>query len=152
MAIALTPFEALCGFRPLNEIKQFLIDYPEFRNVVGHSVAHEFISNFEKDGKQSLKNLFSSLMKADDGVVKKELEALITRISTEKQTLIDHLIQRLNTQFPHDVGCFCVFVLNFLTLQPGESIFLNANLPHAYLSGGSSSSSSFFFPSKIVFN
>ncbi len=43
---------------------------------------------------------------------------------------------RLSEQFPGDVGCFCVYFLNHMRLQPGEAMFLEANLPHAYLSGG----------------
>ncbi len=46
------------------------------------------------------------------------------------------LVMRLNTQYPGDVGCFCVYFMNHMNLNPGEAMFLEANLPHAYLSGG----------------
>jgi mannose-6-phosphate isomerase len=45
------------------------------------------------------------------------------------------LLKRLNTQFPHDLGLFLVFLLNLVTLQPGEAMFLRADDIHAYLSG-----------------
>jgi mannose-6-phosphate isomerase len=35
MSIALTPFEALCGFRPLSEIYYHLRTYPEFAEMIG---------------------------------------------------------------------------------------------------------------------
>ena len=35
MAIALTPFEALCGFRPVSEIQYYLGYYPELSIIVG---------------------------------------------------------------------------------------------------------------------
>jgi mannose-6-phosphate isomerase len=35
MAIALTPFEAFIGFRPLEEIKSHLETYPELATIVG---------------------------------------------------------------------------------------------------------------------
>ena len=35
MAIALTPFEAMCGFRPIEEIKTNLIAYPELKSIIG---------------------------------------------------------------------------------------------------------------------
>jgi len=35
MAIALTPFEAMCGFRPISEIQHYLGYYPEFANILG---------------------------------------------------------------------------------------------------------------------
>ncbi len=33
------------------------------------------------------------------------------------------------------MGCFCIFVLNVVTLRPGDAIFLAANVPHAYIRG-----------------
>lgn len=38
-------------------------------------------------------------------------------------------------QFPSDVGCFCPFLLNTMTLAPYEALYLPANEPHAYLLG-----------------
>ena len=46
------------------------------------------------------------------------------------------LVSRLYGQFPGDVGCFSPYLLNFLQLSPGESIYLAPNEPHAYLYGG----------------
>lgn len=46
------------------------------------------------------------------------------------------LLLRLNEQFTGDVGCFSIYLLNRVVLQPGQAMFLEANLPHAYLSGG----------------
>lgn len=34
-----------------------------------------------------------------------------------------------------DVGCFCLFFLNIVTLRPGDAMFLGANVPHAYIEG-----------------
>jgi len=45
-------------------------------------------------------------------------------------------VSRLYGQFPGDVGCFSPYLLNFLLLSPGESIYLAPNEPHAYLYGG----------------
>jgi mannose-6-phosphate isomerase len=42
---------------------------------------------------------------------------------------------RLCRDFPGDVGVFSPYLLNVVTLAPGEAIFLAANEPHAYLSG-----------------
>lgn len=46
---------------------------------------------------------------------------------------------QLYEDFPGDIGCFCVFFMNHIILQPGESIFLGPNNPHAYLKGGTNS-------------
>jgi mannose-6-phosphate isomerase class I len=54
MAIALTPFEAICGFRPIHEIKLNLSLYPELRVMIGEegesiSCCVVFMSNNEFD-------------------------------------------------------------------------------------------------------
>src|SRR4051812_16368090 len=41
MAIAITPFEGLCGFRPLAEIAHFLETVPALRQLVGDTTASE---------------------------------------------------------------------------------------------------------------
>jgi len=47
-----------------------------------------------------------------------------------------HLLAlRLNEQYPNDVGIIVSFLLNYITLKPGESLILQPNEPHAYLSG-----------------
>lgn len=46
------------------------------------------------------------------------------------------MIEQLHEQFPNDVGCLSIYFLNVVSLKPGEAIFLDANVPHAYISGG----------------
>jgi mannose-6-phosphate isomerase len=48
---------------------------------------------------------------------------------------LDALFIRLLAQYPGDVGCFSIYLLNFIELKKGESLFLRANIPHAYLLG-----------------
>eukprot|EP00744_Colponema_vietnamica_P009259 GILI01013185.1.p1 GENE.GILI01013185.1~~GILI01013185.1.p1 ORF type:complete len:231 (+),score=64.83 GILI01013185.1:63-695(+) len=46
MAIAITPFEVLCSFRPLEDIDTFVKSIPELRAVVGEEAAEAFSSAF----------------------------------------------------------------------------------------------------------
>lgn len=46
------------------------------------------------------------------------------------------LFEKLHSDFPGDVGCFGIYFFNWITLKPGEALFLAPNEPHAYLSGG----------------
>src|SRR5262245_56208060 len=45
MAIAITPFEGLCGFRPLGEIAHFLDTVSPLRELLGDSISAEFVAN-----------------------------------------------------------------------------------------------------------
>ncbi|GAA5895667.1 mannose-6-phosphate isomerase PMI40 [Sporobolomyces salmoneus] len=145
MAVALTDFSGFCGFRPPSQIASFLSSVPEFSTVIGSSASSSFTSKFssssspsEEDKKQGLQEMFSALMKADDELVKSQVEKLLSRLSggvegIEKEE--KELIETLNKDFPGDVGIFCTFVLNIVRLKPGEAVFLKANEPHAYLDG-----------------
>lgn len=166
MAIALTDFSGFCGFKPLPQIADALSSVPEFRDVVGSDAASAFekaISSSSKelvnrsppaerpedkysDLQKALRQLFTALMEADaDKAVKPNVRKLVDRYKKEtgkssskemKQGSIEELVVRLDEQFPNDVGVFCSFMLNVVTLKKGEAVFLKANEPHAYLTGG----------------
>jgi len=149
MAIALTPFEGLCGFRPLSNIKKNLNDYPEIKDVIGKEIIDEFmeiiddtnspnIMDIERN-KNALKKLYRSLMEQDHTIIKKQLDKLIDRISSinpnPKKGTLDEILMRIESQYPGDVGIFSIFLLNYVSLKPGEALYLAANEPHAYISG-----------------
>src|ERR1700761_9223945 len=50
MTIAITPFEGLCGFRPLEEICHFLRTVPSLRELVGDDESQEFEEALEGHG------------------------------------------------------------------------------------------------------
>lgn len=45
------------------------------------------------------------------------------------------IFNKINQDFPDDVGTLCLFFLNLVRLQPGQAIYLGANEIHAYLDG-----------------
>uniref|UniRef100_A0A3Q2C7M4 Mannose-6-phosphate isomerase n=1 Tax=Cyprinodon variegatus TaxID=28743 RepID=A0A3Q2C7M4_CYPVA len=45
------------------------------------------------------------------------------------------LLLRLHSQYPGDIGCFSIYFLNYVVLEPGQAMFLGANEPHAYIYG-----------------
>ncbi|TRY96024.1 hypothetical protein DNTS_002171 [Danionella cerebrum] len=143
MAIALTPFEGLCGFRPMDEILAFLKNVPEFRALVG-SEASEELQSANGDPERvslALKKCFTRMMNCEKKVFVDQLNMLVKRISEEEAAGKDtsssngDLLLRLHSQYPGDIGCFSIYFLNRILLQPGEAMFLGANEPHAYLSG-----------------
>jgi mannose-6-phosphate isomerase len=149
MAIALTPFEGLCGFRPLYEIKKNINDYPEIIEVIGKDITEEFINTIG-DGtstnykyllksRMALKKLYKSLMEQDQNIVKTQISKLIERISREDplptKGSLNEVLKRIEAQYPGDVGVFSIILLNYVSLKPGEGLYLAADEPHAYISG-----------------
>src|SRR6201992_3933121 len=51
MTIAITPFDGLCGFRPLAEICHFLFTVPSLRKLVGEAEAEAYQSVIEGQAK-----------------------------------------------------------------------------------------------------
>ena len=145
MALALTPFQALCGFRPLPEIANFLNDAPEFRALIPPPVVEHFLTvsgasdSTEPLQRAALQSLFTSLMTADESIVHRQLEILVCRYlgtAVRDNDGVVRLVLELHEQFPGDIGIFCPFVLNYIRLDPGQAIFLGAGEPHAYIYGG----------------
>ncbi|KAM0131637.1 hypothetical protein ACHAO1_007239 [Botrytis cinerea] len=158
MTIAITPFDGLCGFRPLAEISHFLSTIPSLRKLVGESEVEEFqsatkgqetseASEDEKKNKKALQKVFTALMNAEKEDVENASKELVASAeeegdnfaggggpSNEGKELAD-LVIRLNKQFPGDVGLFVQFFLNYVKLEVGEAMFLKADDIHAYLSG-----------------
>ncbi|KAI1346079.1 mannose-6-phosphate isomerase [Xylaria sp. FL0043] len=156
MAIAITDFEGLCGFRPLGEIAHFLASVPALRQLVGEDVSKGFIGTVrgqegddssKGQNKRALRTAFSALMQSSPEEVASAAKSLVSDAenrgpefadrgtnSTNGETMA-RLVTRLNRQFPNDIGLFVLFFLNYVTLSPGEALFLRADDIHAYVSG-----------------
>lgn len=147
MALALTPFEGFCGFRPLKQIVGHLEEVSELRDLVGQDKAKAFIETVKgkeeskdeavvKKNKAALKDLFEALVTKKEDVFKPKVQELVSRLKQSgSDDELDKLIVRLDGQFPGDIGIFCGYFLNYVKLQPGQACFLRANDPHGYISG-----------------
>merc|ERR1712023_244296 len=93
MAVAITPFEALCSFQPAYSILSNLRATPELVSVIGDKVVGELEradSERGADGvhfEAALQALFRALMTADDGIIKAQLSLLIERIDSTSEML-----------------------------------------------------------------
>ena len=158
MAIAITPFEGLCGFRPLDEIAHFLGAVPALRQLVGEDKASEFadvVKNTAEmtseeavvQNKKALQKVFGAVMSSSEADMAAAAKALVESAETAgadfagggvdatSGSTLAELVTRLHGQFGPDYGLFVLFFLNFVTLQPGEALFLQADDIHAYVSG-----------------
>lgn len=138
LALAISPFEAMCGFRPLSEIAENLQSTPELQNLVGQEVSSQFIAS---PSKQLLKEVFTNLMTATAEAVSEQIRALVGRLQPEpllsesRAIAPAELILRLHQQYGDDVGLFAPLLLNCFKLKVGECIFLTPDEPHAYIAG-----------------
>lgn len=73
-------------------------------------------------------------MKSSENGIRKCIDDLSIKFESDGSKLAKVFMQ-LQKDFPYDVGSLSLFFLNLVELQPGQSIYLAAKIPHAYLDG-----------------
>ncbi|MGI9603915.1 MAG: mannose-6-phosphate isomerase, class I [Acidimicrobiales bacterium] len=120
---ALTPFEALCGFRTPEEAADLIARWPV-------AALEPLVSALRTDAP------------APDRLAD-ALEWLLTRSKAEAEALVadvidaepSDLVLRLHRHHPGDIGVLVAPLLHHITLQPGEALYLEAGNLHSYLGG-----------------
>ncbi|XP_073124140.1 mannose-6-phosphate isomerase 2-like [Henckelia pumila] len=143
MALAVTQFEALCGFVGIEELERVLHNVPEIVEVIGSACADQVLhvskQDDEKKSKEVLRNLFTELMLVNKATISDVISKLISRLSRKREvaelTDKEQLVLKLEKQYPEDIGVLAAFLLNYVRLNPGEALYLGANEPHAYIYG-----------------
>ena len=131
---ALTPFEALVGFRSLEETAELF-----------ETLELGFIPPFDKQGpKEVIKFLLDAdrFDEDDHGRWVEEIRKIVDHVVAaaaaydgEKWADVCALIGRLVEKYPGDPGVIVATMLNYVILQPGEALYLGAGNLHAYVSG-----------------
>lgn len=112
---ALTPFDALCGFRPEAATQSLLreLGLGDFANALN-------------DGLQSTMT----------ALYREEIDWRAAIAACERHRLPEaELVTQLAKQYPTDPAVAATLLLNRVHLSPGEALFLEAGNLHAYLSG-----------------
>ncbi len=119
---ALTPFDALCGFRPVAATLQLLdeLDVPELG----------FVADLLR-GPDALRAAFTALLTVADPTPL--VDAVSARLGAGDERLRG--VRLAADDFPGDIGIVLGLLLNHVRLESGEAIFLGAGNVHAYLRG-----------------
>ncbi len=122
MVIALTEFRALCGFRPEAELR------PDLESLAQASIHLAGLwGDYEAMG---LEGAVSWIYAAPDNAVN-QLVANAPVLGRKRSRLIEELFER----YPGDRGILLSVLMNLVSLEPGEAMFLPAGNIHAYLFG-----------------
>ncbi|KAI0301943.1 mannose-6-phosphate isomerase [Multifurca ochricompacta] len=121
MALAITPFTALCGFLPLVDIATYLASVRELTALIPRAILDNFLALVPTGdlnapaAKQALRDVFSAVMTAPTETFTTQLARLVERYRSGSVYAEEESVREL--------------------LSPGEAIFLGAGEPHAYISG-----------------
>lgn len=132
---ALTPFDALCGFRETASTLRFvdLLGVPEVRS-------HFEVLRTASPAAEGLQRTFEALLTLSRAEAKPLVEALgaasvRTRRAQPEFTLELEWVEKLASAYPDDPGVLAALLLNVTRLEPGEALYLPAGNLHAYLRG-----------------
>lgn len=124
---AVTPFEALCGFREAGATRELIaeLDLPELGFL-----------DCALQAPDPLRNAFTAVLTHGDPAAVST--ALGRRVASEGPDVAGGVLRGVSlaaTDFPGDVGVVLALLLNYVRLEPGEAIYLGAGNVHAYLRG-----------------
>ncbi len=126
MAVALTPFRALAGFRPPEETRADLDRVPPLRRFFGA------VPPGPAWLREAYRRVFAAPA-AEAAATLAEARACLGDAGTASpHGEVFTLCARLH---PGDRGALSVFFLNLIRLAPGEALFIPPGEPHAYLRG-----------------
>jgi len=144
VAVALTEFWMLHGFRPLEQIAEMFRTVPELHSIVpdfpeklGHT------ENTVQARRALLQDLYHAVMTTPQDRIDLLLNTLITRLArtdTSDKNDPGHWAARASETFcpvgGHcDRGIFSIYLLNLVHLRPGQGTYQPAGTLHAYLEG-----------------
>lgn len=119
--IAITEFEALCGFRPASDVLN------DLTSLAQHNPVFEpWLAALASGGMRS------ALQFAFENNLSLELAKSVSVLGLKQQ----ELLQRLSADFPGDVGVMIgSLLLQRVVLSPGQALFMPAGNIHSYLQG-----------------
>jgi mannose-6-phosphate isomerase len=133
LVCALTPFEALCGFRDIPTTLELLAALASTAPVLGKYV-DALRARPDADG---LREVVTGLLTVPADRRRRLVDAVVgacaagsTEFPAEYATGVE-----LGNAYPDDPGVVIALLLNRVTLQPGQALFLAAGNMHCYLRG-----------------
>jgi mannose-6-phosphate isomerase len=131
LLLALTPVEALCGFRPVEESLHCLakLQVPDLKPT---------IAALARGGlRAAIPQLLALFPEQRESLVSAVAEAAARFVAAHDPEFINtyRWAASLAETYPGDPGVVISLMCNHLKLAPGEAVFLPAGNLHAYLSG-----------------
>jgi mannose-6-phosphate isomerase len=133
LMLALSDFWLLHGFKKPKTLQAILREIPEL---------HFLVPIF---GGDNYKKLYQHVMEMPQNQVDRHLKTLVERIIPHYQNgklnkdKEDFWVARAAETYSNgnhiDRGIFSIYFFNLLHLQPGQAVFQDSGLPHAYLEG-----------------
>ncbi|MEZ9397999.1 mannose-6-phosphate isomerase, class I [Vibrio splendidus] len=133
LVYALTPYRAMNGFRPIENIISL------FDEIALSELYNELNQLKQQTSNEGLACFFNSIMTLNDERRSRVLSQL--EDASQRPVALDmtreaiRYSQEFKRYYGSDIGLLSPFILNIIELDPGEAMFLFAETPHAYVEG-----------------
>jgi mannose-6-phosphate isomerase len=139
IAIAIDSLVAIAGFRPVEEIISNLRRLPELNKFIGDAAMQNLLYDTDiMDAEKSIKNLYGIMMRKADDMEKLSacISGIRNRLLLKEQLAVeeDQFLKQF-ALYGNDIGLLSFFFFNIVSLKPGQAIFTDAGVPHAYIVG-----------------
>jgi mannose-6-phosphate isomerase len=133
LVCALTPFEALCGFRPIPETVRLLTALTAAAPALGKYVDALAV----RPNRDGLREVVTGLLTVPADRRRRLVESVVTACAAGSAEFPAEYATgaELGAAYPDDPGVVIALLLNRVTLQPGQALFLAAGNVHSYLRG-----------------
>lgn len=129
LVFALTPYQAMNGFRAIPAILAL------FDRMGLPALAELTEALRQSQDEAGLQHFFHQLLVLEGTRKEEALAGLLAYAAQHQDEETFALITSLAAQYPGDVGLLSPLLLNVVTLQPGQAMYLDACTPHAYVRG-----------------
>lgn len=135
MVLALNRFQAVAGFRAPRRAVEVLAG---LESPLARRMRRTLRINPTRYG---IRQVFSEIVSASSRPSPEEIGDLVAEITvrfeagTSPSLRVDSNVLKMAATFPGDPGIAAALLLNPVTLQPGEALFVPAGSVHAYISG-----------------
>ena len=139
LLLALSSFDALCGFRPLHATVDLLDSLATggARRLAPFADVLREAGVDRRDASDALRDVVGSLLTMAPGDQRHLVAETAAAAAADDGpwSFETGWMVELATHYGGDVGCVVALLLNCVRLQPGEALFLAAGNLHAYLGG-----------------
>ena len=128
---ALTETDLKFGFREVNEIYAII-------DAVGHSDFSRLKESLSREtSAEGLKEAIQKILSTDSDTIRSIAETVLSSdmsatVINEKET---KYFTSLVETYPDDPGLLLFLLMNFITLEPGDFLYVSPGVTHAYLRG-----------------
>jgi mannose-6-phosphate isomerase len=127
---ALTPFEILCGFRPVEAIRELL----DGLRVEELSPLLEGLNC--ADPEEAVRSALTAILTAEPRRRQSVTRAVVSSAQARSEQRPEYrLTCDLARHYPDDGGIIAALFLNPLRIHPGQSVFVGAGMLHSYVRG-----------------